>query len=332
MVSVVPLQARLPNSGFFERLQQKWGFKLGRIADLTATPCQNNNAFIFVAAFFSAIPQALATLHTHDCSDNSWDKVKNLYLPLGPRGGGRHGRKGTPLFQGDRNLPGQGPPCGGWCQQVFRMGDLIQRIGAKLLIIDAALDLGINWMSNTLEWNGCGVPPPIQGTGSVSVPGTYSDHGRSVPCDIAGHPGNVGILFGIGGFICSAPAGNLEMNCNMIALPWDPFPFAGQCQVQFRVQNPSGAFLPLDQVQGGGPNSMGGASSYARASMNLISPVGISGDVLLTEPSGGQDHVALVSADNIVTVAGQTEGMIFADRQADPCGNLPLTGTAPRAR
>jgi len=325
-------QLQIKRDSFLEGLRKKWGYKIGRIYDLMTTPCQNNNFFILAAAFFSAIPEAIFTVNTHDCSDNIWDKGKQVFAPPKGRGGGRHGRRGTPQFGPGEKLPGMPPPTQpGWHQPLWRAGDLIQSIGAKLLIIDAALDLGINWMSNNLEWQGCQQPPDCYGSGAPLFP-VYGNNGLTHTCDIAGFPGNVGVAMGIGGFITTVQVGNVIATCNSNTIPFLSVPYIGAEAIKTEVmKTSSGDPIGGDEDDSGGPNANGDGYS-SKLESYFAGTQGVFGWARLFEPGGDGDKGGQVSDDAIFTVAGDRTSQLFGNGNPDPCSNFPLTGTSPRGR
>ena len=322
----------IARDSFPEKLRKQWGFKIGRIYDLMSTPCQNNNFFIFVAAFFSGIPEAIYTLNAHDCSDTQWDKGKNLWIPIGGRGGRRHGRGGTPTFDGGKKLPGDAPPIdSGWKQAMFKGGDLVQRLGAKLLIIDAALDLGVNWMSNMLEWNGCQQPPDCFGAGAPLFV-VYGDNGLDHTCDIAAFPGNVGVAMGIGGFITTVPVGSVIAMCSAPTEQFLSVPYVGPASVTTECFNSSTSNPVGGDVSDAGWSTNTGDTHTSMLEAYFPGTHGVFGWARLEEPGGDGTKGGQVSSSAIFTVSGERKSQLFANGQPDPCSNFPITGTAPKPR
>lgn len=330
--------ARPARDSFMKSLQRKWAMKIGRIEDLLLTPCYTplgpgtpKDGFLWVTAFFAGIPQALVTLNTHDCSDNLWDKNKQLWGPKAPRGGGRHGRRGTPSNQATGGLAAGTGPARGWQAAAFKFGDIVEKIGAKLMIIDAALDLAINWQSFYLEWTGCGAPPAVFTSASVTnnVVGVGASDVRS---DMAGHPGSVGIFCGIGGFATTVPVGQLEMAGSVPDLPFLFIPYEGLGGTYMLIDAVSPTDKPqVDQRLMTASTDAGANTSGFRASFQSLGAVGRTGSVMLIRPTS-LGHACQVDPSNIITIQGSTEGLLTADPKSDPCSNLPLTGTAPRTR
>lgn len=329
-------QARPARSSFFDALRSKWGMKIGRIEQLLITPCSSDgpldtakHVFIWAGAFFAGIPEAIATLNTHDCSDNLYDKAKQAYGPAAGRGGGRHGRRGTPNNSGGQRLPGTAPPASGWQQAGFRFGDVLEKIGAKIMVIDAALNLAINWQSFYLEWTGCGAPPAVYTTATVpnNVQGPPARERRS---DLIGHPGSVGIICGIGGFATTVPVGQLEMAGTVPDEPFMWFRYESIQGTYWIVDAAGGADPPpLDQNNGSNANAAGGTNHWNRASMATLASTNRTGSVIImTQATEGV--ASIISENAIVTISGENAGLLTSDGKADPCSNLPLTGTSVR--
>lgn len=320
-------RVNIARDSFPERLRSKWSMKIGRIYDLLVTPCSNNNFFIFVAAFFSAIPEAIFTVNAHDCSDIQWDKAKDAFKSQGRRGGGRHGRGGFPGFKGDGVLQGQGPKPSGFGEAAFKGGQIIERIGAKLLIIDAALDLGINWMSNALAWDGCGVPQEVQGQGIPGPGRVYGGNGLEIILDCVGLPGAVNVLFGIGGFVTLVPVGSLVANAHVNTVPFPPAKYLPPATVVTHlIRSGPGSFTYSGNSNQAPTPENGGTQNQSLAEAHTLGVQTIIGQIILFEHT---DLTALgvVSDASLVVVQATRQGLLTNNFNPDPCSGMGLTGT-----
>jgi len=331
--------AKPARENFMRALQRKWAMKIGRIEQLLISPCSANtpggppvDIIIWITAFFAGIPEAVVTLNRHDCSDNLWDKNKNLWAPLPKGRGGRHGRRGTPSNPSEGRAPGITQPARGWQQWAFNFGNFMEKVGAKLMIIDAALDLGVNWQSNYLNWNGCGAPPPCFTTATVARDVVGWD-GGDLRNDLIGHPGSVGIICGIGGFATTVPVGQLEMAGSVGDRPFLFVPYAPISGTYWVVDAVGGGDPPaLDQSKTiSGTDNQAGTVHGSRASMHTLASTNRTGSINIAR-SHVTDTACQIDPANIVTIMGETEGLLTSDPTNDPCSNMPITGTAPSVR
>lgn len=125
-----------------------WMGKIGRLQQIQAIPC-NPTPKIMAYAFWQQLPFLIYTLTVPDCED----------IIQGAIGGFRHKhRRGLHIKDG-HVVPGHPPEPGiGW--RAFDLWELSDKVGFWMMIIDASLDLEINWMSTAYQYSGCGVASP----------------------------------------------------------------------------------------------------------------------------------------------------------------------------
>lgn len=124
----------------------EWTGKIGKINNILATPC-NITPAIYVEAFFAAIPQMVWSLFKPDSIDSLYDRF------------GRPHHRGKKLrFRGGGSISSEIPVGKGIGRALFPIGALINRVGWYFIIVDAALDHAINWMSMAYQWSGCDTP------------------------------------------------------------------------------------------------------------------------------------------------------------------------------
>lgn len=325
-IAPVP-RVQVARDSFFERLRKDWGYKIGRIYDLQTTPCHNNNFFIFVAAFFSSIPEAIASLNQFECTDQAWDKASNLWRNTHLRGGRRHGRGGTPELRGGEKQPKAFGPREAFGYAAFLGGNFLQRIGAKFLIIDTALDLGVNWMTLALEWNGCDVPPEIAGQATIGQQ-VYGCGGGTFTTGCAAQGPSVGVAFGIGGFITTVPTGNLDAKGNVstgqfLTRPY--FPLAGSNWLIFKTSTSELLIATEDNKVSQSDNPAQGLdNAYAWSNVTIPNVVGMNGTLACRAPAC--DDGGGIFTDSLVFISGERKGFLFDTQNPDPCKNLPLAG------
>lgn len=268
------------------KMLASWERKIGKIFDLVETPCQNGNALIFIGAAFYALPIALVTLKAFECEDYAYDKAKQLWKAGPRRGGRRHGRGGTPGFRANGRLDKTGGSGSGFTYHGFRIGDFFQSIGAKILIIDTALDFSINWLSMGLEWNGCGPPPPVHGLGLT--PGiVIGEEGDIRQLDLIAEPGNVGVAMGIGGFATTIPTFNIHATGTVDTKQFLWTEYKPPASVNWRISGSSSGPLNLNQTSGQNAPSDNQSSAYAKASWHGPTKQLFTGYLEVVEGSSG---------------------------------------------
>lgn len=124
-----------------------WPLKIGKIIELTATPCTPS-------------PQIWAKAFWHDIPWLVWAVIKPDPVDLVlERFGTRHKFKRRRRFQiVEKVLPQIPVPKGAIGRAVFPVIQAQQKLGWYLLIVDATLDFAINWTSTAYQWEGCAVP------------------------------------------------------------------------------------------------------------------------------------------------------------------------------
>lgn len=215
---------------------KRWSMKIGRIFDLMTTPCNNDRIEMFIGAPFVNLPTLLYTLLQHECKDQLWDKGRDAWLRMNNRGGYRHGRGGTPNFKSQGEFGTNGPTPKGNGYAWIRAGDFMQRIGSYLLIIDAALNWDINWMSDALEWSGC-QPEPFAWSSGELLGAVYGDHCTTIKAGCAAIGGGMNILAGIGGFSTTVPVSRLNAFGSLNCVPFGNSEFHAVTGARWRVFN-----------------------------------------------------------------------------------------------
>lgn len=134
-----------------------WLGKIGAIQDIIATPCHITPK-IYVSAFFAGIPRMAWALAKPDYFDDRKDFIRRPGGKSNPLFGPRHGRRRRRRMKVDELLESEFPEAGGFGKYAFKLGELAERLGWYLMIIDASLDLDIYWMSTAYQWSGCQQP------------------------------------------------------------------------------------------------------------------------------------------------------------------------------
>lgn len=209
-----------------QRLYKRWKMKIGKIFDLMTTPCANDDLTMFVLAPFAELPTLLYSLVSHECLDAAWDNAAQKYKQGGKRGGFKHGRGGIPSFKSTGSIGNTGPTPGGLGWAAFKGGQFLQALGARILIVDTALNWNINWMSTALQWSGCQPPPDVWSSGELLGP-VYGDHCAPIRFGCTPTGGGSGCLAGIGGFATTVPVSTLNtfgaLNCVQFgSVPFQP--------------------------------------------------------------------------------------------------------------
>jgi len=295
--------------------------KIGRIFDLMTTPCGTDNVYFFVAAPFVEIPTMLYSLFSWDCTDYAWDSATKNWKAPQRRGGRRHGRGGTPRYRGSGEVPREGPTPKGPGYQAYKWGSALQRIGAKLLIIDTALNWDINWMTTALTWSGCPPTPFAYANGRLVSP-VFGHSGATRKCDCVADPGNQGISMGIGGFQTTVPVTTLDLIAmfNTVQFLHTKYvaPTGGRWRVFRTVAgNPE---LLVNQSTGGTPLQGGGHQLWARGRVNFPNPTGMSGYYEYTE--GSADEGGGHAPEAYCAITGDLTTSIAASPNSDPCTGL----------
>lgn len=123
---------------------EDWGNRFNAVQDIWTDGCSVDPA-IFVTAYFYNLPRLVWTLFKPDPIDTYVDLKK-------PRGH-KPKRNGRMRVGGVINPEGGGGR--GKQTAVFKLGALAERIGWYFIIVDAALDLAVNWSSTAYQWSGC---------------------------------------------------------------------------------------------------------------------------------------------------------------------------------
>jgi hypothetical protein len=132
-----------------------WYGRIGRIWNINSMPCAPEPLVIFQAAAVAA-PRLLYSLFGPDCIDDAYDWLKGGAKKgkgpgIKPRGGHRRGVGWK--TQGSKNAPGYGD--GSLQDWVIPLGDLAQRIGWYMAVIDTSLEGVVNFSSLVYQYSGC---------------------------------------------------------------------------------------------------------------------------------------------------------------------------------
>lgn len=121
-----------------------WVGKISLIQDMWAEPCQPNPV-IWALATVASVPLLAVTLLKPDTIDTYYDRGKRTHA-------WKRRKKVTleSLLEIVKGGKGPGIPKG------FQLaGDLAQKVGFYMILIDATLDLAINSTSLAYQWTGC---------------------------------------------------------------------------------------------------------------------------------------------------------------------------------
>ena len=124
-----------------------WARKVGQVIDIMATPC-NVDGIIAVQAAFIAIPRLVWSLTKPD----PMDLVTNRW------GGGHQKRRKRRFRYTDLTMPLNVPKPGEWGWATFKLGNLAERAGWYLLVVDATTEFVVLWTSTAYQMSGCEVP------------------------------------------------------------------------------------------------------------------------------------------------------------------------------
>jgi len=215
---------------------KRWNMKIGKIFDLMQTPCATDDLTMFVLAPFSELPTLLYSLASHECLDAAWDGAAAKYTSAKRRGGYKHGRGGIPNFKSKGFIRAEKPHPSNFGWAAFKGGQFLQYIGARILIIDTALNWNINWMSTALEWSGCPPEPDCWSSGSLVGP-VYGDHCSPIRFGCNAIGGGKNCLGGIGGFSTIVPVSRLMTFGAVNCVPFGSAPFNPMIEQGWRVFN-----------------------------------------------------------------------------------------------
>lgn len=121
-----------------------WYSRLGRIHNYMIAPCAINPYAVFMATVVAA-PRLVYGLFGPDCTDDAWDWLKGkgkghkrgaIFKTLGKRG---------PAF----------PVNPGLSHFIIPLGDLAQRVGWYITLVDQTSEFLVNWTSLMYQYQGC---------------------------------------------------------------------------------------------------------------------------------------------------------------------------------
>jgi hypothetical protein len=319
---------KIQRDPFLQAMSNKWNYKIGRIAELYMTPCINGDSpWLWAAAIAWNTPQFFASFTTLDCTDYAWDKANNAFGPFKRRARRRHGRGGSPRVKADQEVPGSVLPRGGLAYAAWALAQVAQKIGFGMILIDATLDFGINFQMTYAEWNGCGTAPEINGLATVAQR-VYGAGGPDVRTDLVQQGPNSGIVFGIGGFACTVPTGNLRAMGGINTAQFLTTKYVPLQSCEWVIYNPvNGQPYAMTEWTGNSAQVDGTHTAQASAEINLPAAQGCHGYLLAHAPAG--DEGGGIYIDSPCTFSGAREGFLWGRSKPDPCSNM-IAGVPPR--
>jgi hypothetical protein len=132
-----------------------WYGRVGRIWNITSMPCAPEPLVLFQAAAVAA-PRMLYSLFGPDCIDDAYDWLKGGAKKgrgAGPRPRGGHRRGVGWKTQGGKGGTGFGD--GSLQDWAIPIGDLAQRIGWYLAVVDSVSEGVVNFTSLIYQYSGC---------------------------------------------------------------------------------------------------------------------------------------------------------------------------------
>jgi hypothetical protein len=124
----------------------KWYGRTGHVIRILSTPC-SPSVEVWVTAFWHATPHLLWSLFKPDTNDL-------VTARWGTKHGKRRGKKFRPL---DWLTPVEKVPKG-LATAVFDLGNLAERVGWYMMVVDATTEFAVHWTSTAYQWTGCGAP------------------------------------------------------------------------------------------------------------------------------------------------------------------------------
>lgn len=121
-----------------------WYGRIGRIHQIAALPCAIEPQIVIQAAVVAA-PRLIYSLFGPDCIDDAYD-----YLKGKP---GRHRRQNFFKTRGVVGAPGSG--LNGLATMLVPLGDLAQRLGWYMALVDGISEFVVNWTSLMYQYQGC---------------------------------------------------------------------------------------------------------------------------------------------------------------------------------
>lgn len=120
--------------------------RVGQVLDIVAQPCAFD-PIVAVTAFWHDAPKLLWAIFKPDVQDLVTDRagIKHKRRP----------KRGFNIFQAlDSSVQ---LPKGRIGTAIFPLGQLAERIGFYLLVVDATTEFAVNWTSTVYEWSGCDI-------------------------------------------------------------------------------------------------------------------------------------------------------------------------------
>lgn len=127
-------------------------YQVGQVYDILTQPCGVDPVIAVKAAFYYS-PTLVWTLLKPDALDLTYDRFRR-----------RHSFRRKKKVTVGELLRGSGVTPGKVHWSVFALGDLAQRLGWYLIILDATTDFAVNWASMAYTWSGCLTPNANYGT------------------------------------------------------------------------------------------------------------------------------------------------------------------------
>lgn len=253
--------------------------QIGQALDYTVY-CRPASADLWVYGFFHAVPTLVVSLIKPEIRD----------INIGHKG--RKPRKGKLLsFFVNALLEGtyKNDLVPNW--KVFQFGELAQRIGWYMLVLDATSDFAINWTSMVYQWNGCDLVP--QSPSFLME----RDNVAAISSGAAGWRTYISGSFVEGYQAGLAPTpGRVQISeacAPFFSLDFDPKPWPGNPETQvtgYRIRsfNPD---LLVDEWRPDDPRSDGGGTSHAIPPLRFV-PAGteFSVEYYMTDGAVGLNH------------------------------------------
>lgn len=135
----------------------KWVSRIGRVIDITATPCSVSPE-IWILAAFQALPTLLVSPITPSATDYLIVRSRERVEEEGTKGGSAHGRRtkfGFDVWDAIEatDQPGHKPK---WWR--FALGSMAAELMWYFVCADAITGFLVNWTSLAYQWAGCVAP------------------------------------------------------------------------------------------------------------------------------------------------------------------------------
>lgn len=229
-----------------------WIGKFGRVQEIMSRPCEISPE-IWALAYFHSLPKLAWSLFKPDPIDATYARLGR------PHRRRRNGRMRETNFL-TMDAPGFRK---GFQWAVFRLGNIAQRVGWYMIVVDAAFDLAINWTSTAYEFAGC--DPDAGGHCLLAAPAWpvfAGETGRLLFDFASGDPTWNGVDS------VNVPAGlAADVNFSLKVSPFAPIPGPIPTVEAFLKVNDFTLDGTAVTFQGGGPGTAGERHSAMRTSL-----------------------------------------------------------------